>query len=192
MRFLLLAFFFMFASPLMAFNVGPSSKSNFGSANRVEENEETPQWKTSFSATKYDPSRWNKAGQTRVDTTVVEETPQRLLPSKEKKPTTRNAKKAASADAQLPGKSPQTHAQKPEQPVQASAQATSEQIAIPAEAAAAMAQLGQIQSMVQGLSGMGGEAGGMPVGTETGGMPDLSKLLGGSAPSAPTTQPVKK
>ena len=192
MRIFLLSFLLLLTGPLMAFNVGPTARSNFGSADKAQEDGEAqaqaPQ--TSFSATKYDLNRWRKnegsaPEQPEVDVattmavptlpqTVAKETPVEMPPMV---PTT--MKKAAPETAvktmgkppveKLEGVSPKNTAQQP----------AAQEPAVPAEASAAIAQLGQMQEMMKSLGGGASGAGGMP---------DLSALMGG----AKGTQPAKK
>lgn len=188
MRILLLSFLFVMASPLMAFNVGPSSRATFGPTEETESTEDQ-QGQTYFSATKYDPSRWNKGVQTNpVQTqpfaTIVEDTVAPAVPEKQQKEN-RSTKKAVAAPDKKNMVKEATAAPKPETaPQNGAPQAVLPGQAaeiMPADAAAAMAQLGQIQNMVQGLSG--GNAGAA--------MPDISALMGGALPGGAQPSPKK-
>lgn len=195
MRIFLLSFLLLVTEPLVAFNVGPTARSNFGAADKTQEEAQEQAPQTPYSATKYDLNRWRKENDTpveprNVDTAAAVGVAVPALPQPAVK---ENPIVAAPLPATLPvtmkkavpemtvksfGK--QTSTDKPETtatPKNAS-QPVAQEPAIPAEATAAMAQLGQMQDMMKSLGGGAGMSG----------MPDLSALMGG----ATGAQPAKK
>lgn len=174
MRILLLSFLLVMTSPLLAFNVGPSARSNFGAADSEKNENQTQQ--TPFTATSYS-SRYNNkpkgAEQVTPAATPAQETPRQTVVEVEKTvmPPTKAAAKAENP-AKLAMDAP---VGKPGNGAKGQDAAKEQQAAVPAEAGAAMAQLGQLQDMMKGLGG-GGAAG----------MPDISALMGGAQ------QPAKK
>ena len=187
MRILLLSFLLLLSCPLMAFNVGGASRTNFGTSNAEANQEDTAAPRT-YTATTYSSRyKFDKGVQSRgVQTKPVEvsgNAQNELPPAVVEEPTVNIAVNKKQAKNVPPP------AGKPA-PAAAATQTASQQEAsmeIPPEASAAMAQLGQMQGMLQGLQNMMGGAGGNAQGNANAGampagMPDLSALMGGKAP----------
>ena len=197
MRIFLLSFLLLMTEPLVAFNVGPTARSNFGSADKTQEEAQEQAPQTPFSATKYDLNRWRKENDTPVEPgnvntaaavgvsvpalpqPAVKENPMMATPLPALSPAATMKKAVPEMTVKSFGK--QTSTDKPETATPKNAsQPVAQEPAIPTEATAAMAQLGQMQDMMKSL---GGGAAGMS------GMPDLSALMGGAAAGA---SPAKK
>ena len=184
MRILLLSSLLLVTGPLMAFNVGPTSRSNFGSTNQAQEEMEEQSPQSPFSATKYNPNRWRK------DTQAVSEekapmanmpVPEPVQPVMKENPvvtspssSSHSVKKVAVPEMTVKSFGKQIPEKKPEVVAPNNVQPMAQEPVIPAEATAAMEQLGQMQEMMKSL---GGDAAGA-------GMPDFSALMGGAAKPA--------
>lgn len=174
--------------PAMAFNVGGFSRANFGVSSAEETSQEegatTPRTHTATtysSRYKFDKGVQTRGGQTKpveLSGGPREETPSAVV----KEPTVNiSANKKQAKNAPLPPAEKSASAATATQ----SASQQDSSAGIPPEAAAAMAQLGQVQGMLQELQNMAGDSGGKTqgnAGAMPAGMPDLSSLLGGKAP----------
>ena len=169
--------------PAVAFNVGGTSRTNFGTSNTEVSQEDTTAPRT-YTATTYSSRyKFDKGVQTRGVQTkpvdVVGNAQNEIPPAVVEEPIVTisvNKKQAKNV--------PPPPAEKPTPAAAAAQQETPAEI--PPEATAAMAQLGQMQEMLQGLQNMAGSSGGSAQGNNAGampaGMPDLSALMGGKAP----------
>ena len=173
--------------PAFAFNVGGSSRANFRAPVTEETNQEDVVAPRTHTATTYSSRyKFDKGVQTQgVQTKPVETsgtTPSEIPPK---------AMGEQSVNISV-GKKQAKHTPMPaaeKQAPTAAAQPTSPEVPmdLPPEASAAMAQLGQMQEMLQGLQKMTGGTGdgnaqGNNAGAMPAGMPDLSALMGGKAP----------
>ena len=170
--------------PAMAFNVVGFSRANFGAPSAEESNQEEGAAPRTHTATTYS-SRYKfdkgtRGGQTKpgeVSGGQREGTPSAVV----KEPTVNiSANKKQAKNVSL------TPAEKSASAATATQSASQQDSSagIPPEAAAAMAQLGQVQGMLQELQNMAGDSGGNTqgnAGAMPAGMPDLSSLLGGKA-----------
>ena len=179
MRALLWVLLMSLSVPSSAFNVGGSSRANFGVPATQEENQDDVAAPRTHTATTYSSRyKFDKGAQTQgVQTKPVESgrTPNGVPPKimGEQTVTISIPKKTAKAD-------PTQEAEKQNSAAPQSAPQTP--VEIPPEASAAMAQLGQMQEMLKGLQGGAGGGSGNNAGAMPAGMPDLSALMGGNAP----------
>ena len=187
MRIFLLSFLFLLANPLMAYNVGKIVKPSFGSANASTENTETAETpRNSYTAKTYSQSRLNPKAQ-RVQEDAMPAAPQGgedfsqvlSVPEEQMQELANAGRKTKMAVPKNFAVKPTEVApsvKKPEERDSKTPQAApDQQPVIPAEATAALAQMGQLQEMMKGLeTGTPGAAG-------AGGFPDLSALMGGGS-----------
>ena len=169
--------------PALAFNVGGSSRANFGAPATQEETQDAAP-RTHTATTYSSRYKFDKGVQTQgVRTKPVE------VSGSTQNDVSSNAVEEKTVTISIPKKGAKAESpQMEEKQNSAAAQSTPQTpVEIPPEASAAMSQLGQMQEMLQGLQKMtggagGGNAQGNSAGAMPAGMPDLSALMGGKAP----------